>query len=193
MIYDLPTSLEVCGVEYEIRSDYRAVLDICIALSDAELSDEERALVALAIFYPAYDGYEVDGKEVLMPPEHYRDAVSACYRFIDRDQGPEDGTPQPRLMDWEKDFQHIVSPVNRVLGTEIRAVKYMHWWTFLAAYMEIGDCLFSQIVGIRSKLARNQALDKSEREWYRRNRDLVDIETKYTEAEQNLLKQWGGV
>ena len=28
MIYDLPKSLEVCGTEYEIRSDFREVLDI---------------------------------------------------------------------------------------------------------------------------------------------------------------------
>ena len=34
MIYDLPTSLEVSGEIYEIRSDYRYALDILIALND---------------------------------------------------------------------------------------------------------------------------------------------------------------
>ena len=28
MIYDLPTSVEVHGTVYEIRSDYRSILDI---------------------------------------------------------------------------------------------------------------------------------------------------------------------
>ena len=42
MIYDLPTSLEVSGVIYEIRSDYRYALDILIALNDPLLSDEQK-------------------------------------------------------------------------------------------------------------------------------------------------------
>ena len=35
----LPTSVNVSGKEYNIRSDYRAILDICTALNDPELSD----------------------------------------------------------------------------------------------------------------------------------------------------------
>ena len=54
MMYDLPKSLTVCGSEYEIRSDYRAVLDICAALSDTELDDQEKAIIALDIMYPAF-------------------------------------------------------------------------------------------------------------------------------------------
>lgn len=54
MMYDLPKSVEVGGCVYEIRSDYRAVLDICAALSDPELSDDERGLVTLTIFYPGF-------------------------------------------------------------------------------------------------------------------------------------------
>ena len=52
MIYDLPTAVEINGTEYEIRSDYRAILDIIAAVSDPELSEEEHAVAALDIFYP---------------------------------------------------------------------------------------------------------------------------------------------
>ena len=34
----LPTRMEVGGVEYEIETDYRAILDICAAISDPELT-----------------------------------------------------------------------------------------------------------------------------------------------------------
>jgi len=191
MIYDLPTSIEVCGVEYEIESDYRAILDIIIALSDQELDQREKACVALDIFYPRFSAHD-GGKP--MPPEHYEEALNKCFRFIDRDEEPQTHKKSPRLMDWEKDFQYIVSPINRVVGREIRSMEYMHWWTFLAAYMEIGgDCTFAQIVAIRDKLARHKTLDKAERDWYRRNRDLVDFSTKYTDAEKSILKEWGGM
>jgi hypothetical protein len=37
MTFGLPESLEVCGCSYSIRSDFRAVLDVCAALSGSVL------------------------------------------------------------------------------------------------------------------------------------------------------------
>lgn len=177
----LPTRVDVGGAEYEIRSDYRAILDICAALSDPELDGQERAVVALTIFYPKLSS---------MPHEHYREAVERCLCFI-RGGAEEPTDRSVRLVDWEQDFPHIVAPINRVLGQEVRAVEYMHWWTFLAAFYEIGDCTFAQIVRVRDKLARGKPLDKQDREWYSRNRELVDFKQKYTSAEDDLARSWG--
>lgn len=177
----LPTSVEVGGEVYEIRSDYRAILDICAALSDPELDGRDRCVVALTIFYPAIED---------MPTERYQEAVERCLRFING--GGEDAPNRaPKLVDWEQDFQHIVAPVNRVLGREVRAVEYMHWWTFLAAFYEIGDCTFAQIVRVRDRLTRGKPLDKQDLEWYRNNRHLVDFKRKYTSAEDEMAKLWG--
>ena len=180
MVYDLPTSLEIHGREYEIRSDYRAILDICIALSDNELNEQSRAIVVLNIFYP-------DISEI--PQDAWQEAVEKCIWFIN---GGEDEQSQkgPRLMDWEQDFKLIAAPINRVLGKEVRSVDYLHWWSFLSAYMEIGECTFSQVVSIRDKLAKHKKMDKSDKEWYSKNRNLVDFKRKYTEADDEFIKQW---
>lgn len=45
MEYTLPKTVIVGGREYSIRSDYRAILDICEALTDPELSSEEKSAV----------------------------------------------------------------------------------------------------------------------------------------------------
>lgn len=184
MMYELPKSLEVCGVEYEIRSDFRAVLDICAALSDIELDDSAKAYTALDIFYPAFEE---------MPPEHYEEALKQCFWFINcGNDNDESKRKAPKLMDWEQDFQYIVAPVNRVVGTEIRGLDYMHWWTFISAYQEIGgDCTFAQIVRIRSKKAKGQKLDKEDARWYRENRKLVDLKQTYSENEKAVMSAWG--
>ena len=181
-MYDLPKSLTVCGSGYEIRSDYRAVLDICAALSDNELDDQEKVFVALDIMYPAFDE---------MPSEHYQDAVQKCFWFINCGNEEDKTQKAPKLVDWEHDFQYIVSPINRVVGKEVRDIPYMHWWTFISAYYEIGDCTFAQIVRIRDKLARGKTIDSADREWYRRNRELVDLPNNYTDSDNAILKQWG--
>lgn len=190
MMYDLPKSLDVCGVTYAIRSDFRAVLDICAALSDTNLSEQEKAFVCLDIMYPGF---------LEMPQEHYQEAIKQCFWFINCG-AEEDGTRKtPKLMDWEQDFQYIVAPINRVLGQEIRSIPYnqkentggLHWWTFISAYYEIGDCTFAQIVRIRGKKAKGKKLDKQDQEWYKQNRKLVDFKHSYTEGEKAVLKEWG--
>lgn len=182
MMYELPKSLNICGVEYEIRSDYRAVLDICTALSDNDLNDQEKAFVCLDILYPSFEE---------IPPEHYEEALKKCFWFINCGTEDEPTRKAPKLVDWEQDFQYIVAPVNRVLGKEIRAERYIHWWTFISAYYEIGDCTFAQIVRIRDKKARGKKLDKAEQEWYKNNRKLVDLKQTYSESEKAILKEWG--
>ena len=47
MLGQLPTSLEVKGNTYAIRSDYRNILRIIAAYEAAELKDREKVLICL--------------------------------------------------------------------------------------------------------------------------------------------------
>lgn len=179
----LPETVEIGGKEYEIRADFRAALDICVALNDPELDDQARAFVALDIFYPDFE---------TIPDKDVQEAVDRCIWFINGGDGPQKTGKSPRLVDWEQDFTLVVAPVNRVMGQEIRAAEHLHWWTFLSAYQEIGDCTFAQVVRIRDHLARGKRLDKQDREWYNRNRHLVDFQRKYTQTDDDICKEWGG-
>lgn len=184
MTYDLPKTVTVCGEEYAVRSDFRKILEIMEILNDARLSEQERGFFTLLYFYPDFHR---------MPPTAWVEARKQCYWFLNggRHDDQSRGKP-PRLMDWEQDFPYIISPVNRVLGHEARQAEYLHWWTFLAAYMEIGECTFAQIVHIRDQQNRGKPLAKADREWYRKNKTLVDLKTQYTSAEEEILKLWGG-
>ena len=182
VIWQLPTTVDVNGTTYEIRSDYRAILDILLAITDSGLDGQNKTLEALEIFYPAFDE---------IPASDYKEALEKCFRFIDMGQEKKEKQREPTLMSWEQDFDMIIAPVNRIAGCEIRALEYVHWWTFVSWYSEIGDCLFAQVVRIRDKKARGKALDKQDREFYKRNRDIIDLKTTYTEAEKDVLAAWG--
>ena len=178
--WDFPTSLNVNGKDYEIRTDFRAVLDILTALSDPELSDEDQQLenwaktqIMLEIMYPDY-------KDI--PPEDIPEAIQKASDFID--MGIKDDRKKPKTMDWEQDAPLIVPAINKVLGKEIRAEKYLHWWTFLGAYMEIGESLFSNIVAIRAKKAKGTKLEKWEKDFYKDNKSIIDLKTKLSEEEK---------
>lgn len=178
--WELPKSAEINGTAYRIRSDYRAVLDVLTISADPELTDEERGALAMQVFYVDFDK---------MPASDYAEAVRYLRWFV---AGGDTGAKPPRskLADWQQDFPLIVSPVNRVLGYEVRDAEYLHWWTFLGAYMEIGDCLFAQVVSIRKKKAKGKRLEKHERKFYRENRELVDFRMQETDAERKILDEW---
>ncbi len=164
--YDLPTSLVVNGVDYAIRSDYRAILDIMGVMADYAQSNEDRALVSLNIFYKDYES---------LPPHDYDEAIERMIWFINGGMEQKSNEKKPKLMDWQQDFPVIVPSINRVCGSDVRAVEYMHWWTFLGYYQEIGDCMFAQIVSIRKKKLQGKKLDKADQKFYRENHDLIDL------------------
>lgn len=189
MGYGLPKSVTIGEEEFSIRYDFRVILDIFEAMNDASLSNEDRALAVLQMFY-------IDFERLT----DYEAAMQEFFKFINGGRIEEASQKAMQLVSWDQDFSYIIAPINRVLGYEARAVDYdikrntggLHWWTFLAAYLEIGDCFFAQIVGIRSKKAKGKKLDKSEQEFYKMNRDAVDIKRKYTEAEDDIIKAWTG-
>lgn len=180
MMYDLPKSIEVCGVEYDIETDFRAILDIFSILTDEDLDAETKSVGVLGIFYPGF---------MTMPAEHIHEAIKQCFWFIN--YGREEGQDKtPKLMDWEQDFQYVITPINRVAGREVRSLPYLHWWTFLSYYCEIGDCYFAQIVRIRDLKAKGKLKEKADKEFYRKNRDVIDIKRRYSEAEEEIIKGW---
>ena len=63
-------------------------------------------------------------------------------------------------------------------------MPYLHWWAFLGLFYEIGEGLFSQVINIRLKKAKNKKLEKYEKEFYREHKDLIDIRRKRTAEEQ---------
>ena len=50
-VWELPTSIVVGGIKYDIRTDFRAILDILKTFNDPEFENDEKWIVALTILY----------------------------------------------------------------------------------------------------------------------------------------------
>lgn len=160
----LPVTLNVAGKDYEIREDFRAVLDILAAFNDAELNDKEKVQATLEILY----------FPEIPPKEHLQEAFDKALWFIDCGIEQEDKM-KPRTMDWNQDAGIIFPAVNKVAGFEVRSNKIIHWWTFYGWFMEIEDGLFSQVLSIRQKLSKGKKLEKWEAEFLRDNKKLCEL------------------
>lgn len=181
MVGVLPKTLLIDDKNYPIRTDYRDVLQIFEAFQDPELKQEEKWIVAVYLLFEDFSCAE----DVFFAVENgfnIEEAIKQLCKFISA------GSPEKEVLEkptysWQKDEQIIFSAINKVAGREVRSLDYLHWWTFLGYFNEIGEGTFSFIVGIRHKLNKGKKLEKYEREFLSHNKEMVRLERPKTREE----------
>lgn len=191
MLGQLPTTLKVNGKDYEIKTDYRNILRIFTAYSADDLTDQEKVYICMRRLFVALEK---------LPRGDYEEAYKAAVRFIECNMSND--KPSPKVVNWEKDEQLIFPAINKVAGMEVRAVPYMHWWTFLGYFQAIDrEDIWGFILTIRQKRAKHKPLEKHEKEFFNANKDLCTVETVETaptpegtleDIFKSLIKEGGG-
>lgn len=193
--YTLPTYFEVNEELFEIRNkgDYRTVLSCFNILYDNDLNEQERLYTCLLVFY---DFEDLD--EVFEYSDCLQELIDNMLWFFDCGNKYDDNsvpTPNRRLVDWDKDETLIASAINNVAKTEIRAMEYLHWWTFISYYMAIGECSLATIVSIRSKIVKGDKLEKFEKKFKAENPQYFNIDMRTQEEKDTdewLQSLWDG-
>lgn len=192
-MYSLQTTVEFDGYVFNIRNkgDFRMVLDCFEAINDTELEPLERMYSALIIFYEDFN----DVEDVTDCEELLEKLYSEMIKFFN---GGEDevksNTESYKLIDWKRDSNLVCSAINNVAKQEIRALDYLHWWTFLGYYTAIGECALSNIVSIRYKIAHGDKLEKNERKFKQENPEYFSLDMRSSEqkeADDYIHKLWG--
>ena len=182
MIGALPEILTVGGEDYPIRTDYRNILQVFEVFQDPELQQEEKWIVAI---YLLFDGFTC-AEDVLQAAQtdfSLEEAMAQISWFISAGQPEKQEFNQPTYS-WTQDEQMIFSAVNKVAGCETRELEYLHWWTFLGYFNEVGEGTFSFIVSIRNKLHKGKKLEKHEKEFLSHNKELVLMKKPKTKEER---------
>ena len=193
MIWDLPTSININDEEYKIRNkcDYRVVLDVIDVLNDKELDDESKIKCSLFIFYEHFNKTQTLLEENKF--QEYQDTLKNLFdemiKILNLGEEVDKSEPEkPKIMDWKHDFKNVTPPINRVLGYSVRDENnYTHWYDFVGAYMEIGECYFSQIVSMRIKIKKGKKLEEQDRKFYKEHKKEIDLPTDLSLEEQEWL------
>lgn len=166
-LWELPRSVRIGEEEYAFDADFRTILRIVDCFADESRHAYLRWKIAMRLFY---------GSDI--PRMHQERAMEYMAKFID--YGVSDGRPSPKLIDWGQDAQMIIADVNKVAGHEVRADKFLHWWTFLSYFYGIGEGQLSTVVSIRAKRKKGKKLEKWEQEYYRENKKKIDFQAPET-------------
>ncbi len=180
MLGELPNSVTINGREIPLNTDFRIALIVIQIMNDPDIKEAQKGILMIDALM---------GLENLKIPDDLEQAAEKCVWFMDGGKDYTQKQKEKPMMNWEQDEQIIFSAVNNVAKMEVRAQKYMHWWTFLGYYLEIQEGLFSTVLMIRQKKRRGKKLEKHELEFYKKNKDLVDLKQVYSEEEKKEIER----
>lgn len=173
-IGDLPTTLEVDGVNYPIRTHFKNALLCYDALLNPDLSDFEKQAIILRIIY----------KDTI-PPDTTKALEKAAW-FLDYGDTPKPKEAPYKTFDWKQDESMIFSAVNKVAGCETRIQPYIHWWTFLGYFQEIpSESMYAQVLRIRKlKAEGGKRMTEDDRRFFKTHREIIEIRERTLEDDE---------
>ena len=172
-----PESVLIGETEYPIRADFRTALRMIMAFESSDLTSQEKQIVTLENFYPTL-------------PDDIAGAVERLGWFLNGGEEKEE-VDSSRVYSFEHDANYIFSAFRQTHGIDL-ATAQLHWWTFLALFMDLGqDTFFCQLVGLRKRYKAGK-VSKEERQMIRDMGDIFFLPNfeEYTPAEREAIARF---
>lgn len=170
-----PDRIAVDGTDYEINTDYRYALACFECISDAELSDYERAYGVLGILYKTVP--ENEGAALRMAVKYLR-----CGKEEDGPRGKPD-------MDFESDMHYIRSSFRSDYAIDLNHVK-MHWFEFCELLQGLSDdSILNRVRDIRN-YDLSTVKDSKTRQKIIRAKQEVALPERLTREEQDIVDEF---
>lgn len=184
LVDKLPVSIEIDGIEYGINSDFRPCLSTILAFEDEDLADIEKQQVLLTNLYQDL-------------PFNVPEALVQGMKFLNGGKEEPGESSGLRLYSFSKDSTIIFSAFRQTHGVNLQTVDYLHWWEFMALFMDLGqNTTFCELISLRKRVKTGKA-SKEEKAAAREMGDMFlvpdydDRTIEEKEAERAFLKAVG--
>lgn len=173
----VPTSVEIDNKSYEINSDFRNSILFELLMQDSNLSEEEKIIQALELYYPTVPNNLTEAVEKML--WFYR-----CDKEVRESKEKVDGKSFTQIYSFEYDDDYIYSAFLNQYGIDLQGVEYLHWWKFKAMFKSLKED--NEIVKIMNYRAMDlsKIKDKEQREFYKKMKTLYEIPKSKNEIEK---------
>ena len=185
LIDELPESVEIEGVEYEINTDFRISILFELLMQDPNISDEEKIEKALELYF------------IKIPPiEYISDVVDIIMDFYScgKDKLISNGRTTSKgkskqIYSFEVDADYIYAAFLDQYGIDLQDIEYLHWWKFKALFNALKeDNEIVKIMGYRSINITND-MSKHEKEFYKKMKELYKLPDNISKNDKEKINQ----
>jgi len=182
LLIDLvPTSVEIEGIEYEINSNFRTSILFELLMQDMELSEEEKIIQALELYYPVLPpNLEIAIEKILWFYRCGKDEVET------KNKGTGKST---NVYSFDYDDDYIYSAFLDQYGIDLQDIENLHWWKFKAMFKALKeDNEIVKIMGYRA-MDLSKIKDKEEKSYYTKMKELYKIPSNISKDEKEKLSE----
>lgn len=185
LIDELPESVEIEGVEYEINTDFRISILFELLMQDPNIKDEEKIEKALELYFTK-----------IPPIEYISEIVDIIMDFYScgKDKLISNGTTTSKgkskqIYSFETDADYIYAAFLDQYGIDLQDIEYLHWWKFKALFNALKeDNEIVKIMGYRSINITND-MSKHEKEFYKKMKELYKLPDNISKNDKEKISQ----
>lgn len=134
----LPRTVRINGKDVSINTDFRASIEFELIMQDDMLTDEEKLIRALTLYYDHI-------------PDNISDALEKCLWFYLCGNVAKKQKSSKVLYRFDVDSEYIYSAFLTQYKIDIMELPYMHWWKFRSLFIGLGEGTeFTKILGYRA-------------------------------------------
>ena len=179
----LPEVVEIAGTSVKIDTSFRTGIIFEEMLSDPELTDDDKLLTMLELYYPGIVFDETTIREAIEKIFWFYRCGSEPRQTTGGDEGGE------AFFSYEYDADYIYAGFMSAYQIDL-AKETLHWWQFRALFRSLPeDTQIMKIIGYRS-MKISPKLPKEQKEHYKRMKRMYALPERYeqTKAESDLTE-----
>lgn len=185
----LPETVIVGGVEVGIETDFRTSILFEELLNDPELSNLQKVMQAVEMFYGAQLISWEDREEAIEKILWFYNGETQKAERKDGEEADEVETTDA-LYSFEYDADKIFAAFQHDYGIDLQSIDYLHWWKFKALFKGLSEeNEIVKIIGYRG-MDIDPKLPSSHQDFYRKMKRIHALPAKREEQElQDELEQ----
>ena len=173
----LPKKVDIDVKYYEINWYFRTSILFEMMMDDVELSDEEKLIKGIELYYPVI-------------PENLEEAIEkiiwfySCGKETNNESGTVSNSKNDKIYSLEYDDEYIYSAFLSQYGIDLQDIEDLHWWKFKAMFKSLNE--ENQIVKIMGYRAMDIPNDmpNDQKDFYRKMKKLYELPRSKSEIEK---------
>jgi len=186
----LPDTVIVGGVEVGIDTDFRTSILFEELLNDPELTNLQKVMQAVEMYYGAQAIRWEDRNEAIEKILWFYNGESKRQQSKAGGEEDEEVEAADALYSFEYDADKILAAFQHDYGIDLQSIGYLHWWKFKALFKGLSEeNEIVKIIGYRGMVI-DPKLPSSQQDFYRKMKRIHALPAKREEQElQDELEQ----
>ena len=165
LVDKLPTEWEAPdGNVYQIDTDFRIGIQICLVQDDTELTKREKTAKIIELLFLG---------KVPQNPQDIEECAAFFANGWFHDNESKDKA-QKRLMDFNVDQWRIYSAFLAQYRIDLDTIEYLHFWKFMGLLSSLEECSYTRVIGIRQRKFKPK-MDPEDRKQLKKAKEVYEL------------------